>query len=208
MKSYLYKCIVIFIYSISFCSCVENNKVTYTVTGKFVDGTNPSNKFANLKLTFEDCHNHKKLVTLGETVTDDNGNFKFSYDYSSSLTSNSLRILVDSSFFTAKKLSSLELGSNWSKIFNLGDSAIFDLHINSSLEKNDTLYFNTWDSLYILIGPCSSGFAKRFKAFNYNEGEYVSFGVGFNNYIHNTKISSYSPTGEPIADKLYLNLLN
>lgn len=202
---YIFFILVLSMFSVS---CVENKKESYTISGKFVDGTNPSNKFANLKLTFEDYHNHKKLVTLGETITDANGNFNFTYEYSSTLTSNSLRILVDSSFIASKKLSALELGSNWSKIFNLGDSAIFDLYINSSLEKNDTLYFNTWDSLYILIGPCSSGFAKRFKAFNYNEGENVSFGVGFNNYMHNTKISSYSPTGEPIVDKLYLNLLN
>jgi len=169
------------------CACSKNEKDTYTVSGRFVDGTNPNNKFANLLLHFEDTYHYKEIVKLGETYTDSNGYFKFSYEYGTPFRTNFMRILVDSFFIAKNKLQSLEVSSNWNKTFYLGDSAVFDLYINYSLGNNDTLYVNTWDSLYLFIGPCPSGFSKRFKSLNFNQFGYVSYGIGYYNYYHNTK---------------------
>lgn len=187
-------------------SCVENKKETYTISGKFVDGTNPSNKFANLKVTFEDYHNHKKLITIGETLSDDNGNFKFTYEYSKTYSSNYLRIYLDSSFLASKKLYSLELGSSWNKIFYLGDSALLNLQIDTMLGSNDTLFFTNGDSIYTFLGPKPKGFEFNIKLINQSSSGMVGYSIGYNQLLMNQIRIFYIPTGEPIIDKLYLNL--
>lgn len=199
--------LILFLFII-LASCSKSDKETYTVSGRFVDGTNPKNKFSNIKLHFEDYYNHKDIVELGETFTDSNGYFKFSYEYGTPFRTNFLRILVDSNFIAANKLKSLELCSNWDKTFYLGDSAIFDLYIDKPLSIYDTLYFVDWDSVYKVIGPQPVGLIRRFKTMNFNQYEILGYGVGTYNYNNNPSVINYIPTGEPITDELHLKLTN
>ncbi len=189
---------------VSIYACSKNDKETYTVSGRFVDGTHPTNKFANLKLTFEDYHNHKKLVELGETLIDTNGNFKFTYEYSSTYTSNYLRIYVDSSFIASKKLYSLELGSNWNKIFYMSDSALLNLQIDTVLGNKDTLYFTNGDSVYAFLGPKPKGYQLNIKLINQSSSGMVGYCIGYNQLLMNQIRIFYIPTGEPIIDKIIL----
>lgn len=190
-------------------SCLkDNNKATYTIEGRLIDGTNPSNKFANRKLKFQNTIDYRDIDLLGEATTDTNGYFKMSYEFSKDYRLNHMQILVDSSFIAAKKLVSLEIASNWNKMFYLGDSASFNLYINMPLGINDTLFLSDWDSLFSVLGPCSTGFVKKIKCLNYNKYKLIGYGIGMNNYMRSQKLTSFAPTGEPIVDELHLDLIN
>ena len=202
------KNILSLLFIVSICACSKSDKETYTVSGIFVDGTNPNNKFANLKLHFEDYYNHKDIEKLGETFTDSNGYFKFTYEYGTPFRTNFMRKLADSNFIAKNKLQGLEVSSNWNKTFYLGDSAIFDLYIDKPLSIYDTLYFVDWDSVYKVIGPQPVGLIRRFKTMNFNQYEILGYGVGAYNYNNNPSVINYIPTGEPIIDELHLKLTN
>jgi len=146
----------------------ESNTSIYTIEGRLIDGTNPSNKFANLHLEFLNEYDQKNIKTLGETTTDANGYFKLTYEFSNNYQLNFMRINIDTNIITSNKLRSIQIGANWNSNFYLGDSAAFNLYIDQALTKNDTLFFNTWDSTYSVIGPYSSGLIRNFKCFNYN----------------------------------------
>ncbi len=204
MKNNNFRYILLLFLFFILTSCRKNDKETYTVSGRFVDGTHPTNKFANLKLTFEDYHNHRELVTLGETYTDSNGFFKFSYEYESTFLVNYMRIFVDSNIIAAKKLYSFELGSNWNRTFYLGDSALLNLKIDTSINANDTLYFTNGDSLYTIPGPILFGSKYRLKLLNQDSDGLVGYCVGKNQYPAKLLLSYYVPTGEPIIDDLII----
>jgi hypothetical protein len=157
-------------------------------------------------LKFQNEYNSNDIKVLGETMTDSNGNFKLSYEFSRDYHLNHMRIIVDSNFITSNKLKSLEIGANWNKVFYLGDSAIIDLYINNPISLNDTLIFSNWDSTFKIIGPYPAGFVKKVKCLNYNQYGLVGYGLGKNNYTRAQKIISFAPTGEPMVDEIHFDL--
>ena len=195
--------LILFLFII-LASCSKNDKETYTVSGRFVDGTNPNNKFANLLLHFEDTYHYKEIVKLGETYTDSNGYFKFSYEYGTPFRTNFMRILVDSFFIAKNKLQSLEVSSNWNKTFYLGDSALLNLKIDTTINIDDTLFFSNGDSLYSFLGPIPKGTNYKIKIINYSSNGLVGYSIGAMLYPKNMVLTYFLPTGEPITDQLTL----
>jgi hypothetical protein len=198
------KNILSLLFIVSICACSKSDKETYTVSGRFVDGTNPKNKFANLKLHFEDTYHYREIVKLGETFTDSNGYFKFTYEYGTPFRTNFMKILVDSNFLAKNKLQGLEVSSNWNKIFYLGDSALINLKIDTFIKLNDTLFFSNGDSLYTFLGPISKGTFYQIKVINYSSNGLAGYSLGAMVYPKNMILINYLPTGEPIIDQLTL----
>lgn len=200
--------LIIFL-NISFAACIKNdNFEVYTIQGQLIDGTNPTNKFSYRKLKFLNEIDHQNIQILGETTTDENGNFKLSYEFSKNYVIKFMRILIDTNIIAANKLRSLEIGSNWNKNFYLGDSAIFNINIDTQLGVNDTLYFGTLDSIYKIIGPKSIGYVKTFKCLNYVQFGLFGYGINRNFFNQEQRVIAYFPTGEPVIDELNLKLIN
>lgn len=199
---------VLLLFSLINSSCNKNdNKETFTIQGQLIDGTNPSNKFANRKLTFIDYFDHRNEKTLGETITDSNGNFILSYESSPYHQHNVSLMLIDTNILAKNKLNSFEVGVNWNKKFHIGDSAIFDLYINKPLDLNDTLFISNWDSIYTIYGPTNSGLIGRFKCINYTHQGIIAYGVGKNNFLPlNHTFANFSPRGEPFVDEIRLSI--
>lgn len=191
-------------------SCVtDDGKATYTIEGRLIDGTNPENKFANRKLKFQDEQYHKDIRILGEATTNSNGYFKLSYEFDKNYQINFMRIVIDSNFLGAHKLSYLPIGSNWYKDFYVGERALIDLYINAPLGETDTLFFNAPGSIFTIVGPLPAGYVNRFNCINSNQNGIIAYGLGYKNFISQTrKNMPYDPTGEPMVDELHLDLIN
>lgn len=199
---------VIFI-NIFFVGCIKNdNNEVYTIQGQLIDGTNPTNKFSYRKLKFLNEIDHQNVKILGETTTDENGNFKLSYEFSKNYVIKFMRIIIDTNLIAANKLKGIEIGLNWNKNFYLGDSAIFNVNIDTPLGINDTLYFSNRDSTYKIIGPKNVGYVKTFKCTNYNQIGYIGYGINRKYFSQEQSLTKYFPTGEPVVDELNLKLIN
>lgn len=186
-------------------SCVTDDHIgVYKVSGVLHDGTNPKNKFSNVKLTFEDNTYFRNLITLGETFTDSNGYFEFYYETKEFKGDNFLRIFIDTVVIASNKLHGLPLAQNWHKDFYLGDSAILKLIINKNLLVNDTLLFTNGDSVYYFPGPINIGEVFIIKLRNDESIRSVCYCVGENNFSRNLIYTHCDLTGEPIVDKLTL----
>lgn len=204
MKTNL-KFYLILVFALSSC-VTDDHMETYTIQGRLIDGTNPTNKFSYRKLKFMNELDHRNVETLGETTTDENGNFSISYEFSENYVIKFMRILIDTNIIAAKKLVGLEIGTNWNKNLYLGDSAIFNLYLDKDLGINDTLYFSNWDSLYSVIGPTSKGFIKTFKCLNYSPLDLIGYGINRKYYSQEQSIINFQPTGEPFVDELHFKI--
>lgn len=204
MKTNL-KFYLILVFALS--SCVnEDHMETYTIQGRLIDGTNPTNKFSHRKLKFLNELNHQNVETIGETTTDENGNFSLSYEFSKNYVIKFMRILIDTNIIAANNLHSLELGASWNKKFYLGDSAIFKLYIDKSIGDKDTLYFRNWDSTYSVIGPKNAGYINTFECLNFNQFGMIVHGINRKYFNQEHSVIYFIPTGEPFVDELYLKI--
>lgn len=202
--------IIIVICVLLLSSCVtDDGRTTYTIEGRLIDGTNPANKFAHRKLKFQNERYRKDIIILGQTVTDTNGYFKISYEFTKDYQINFMRIVVDSNFIGARKLVYLPIGSNWYRDFYVGERAIADLYINEPIAENDTLFISIWGSLVTVIGPHPAGYVNRFSNPFSNQYTILGYDVGYNNYKSQTrKTIKFTPTGEPMVDEVHLDLTN
>lgn len=190
-----------------FAGCTTNDhKSTFTIEGQLVDGTNPTNKFSFHKLKIQNELNHKEIKVLGETTTDKEGNFKFSYEFDDNYKINYMRIVLDSTFIGKSKLSFLELGSSWNKKFYLGDSAKMDIYVNTELKTTDTLYVSNSDSIYRIIGPYYAGKTQSIKCINFTQNGLIGYGVSWSNFYKSQRLVNYKPTVEPMVDEILLDI--
>ncbi len=199
------KYILIVTFTMVLTGCISNDHIgNYKISGVLHDGTNPNNKFSNVKMTFEDNTYFKNLITLGETMTDSNGYFEFYYETKDFKADNFLRIFLDTNILAYSKLYSLPLAQNWRKDFYLGDSAILNIRINKNIQANDTVLFTNGDSIYYFPGPINYGDTYKIKLINDASVRNVGYCLGNINYPINLLYIYCDLTGEPIVDKLTL----